>query len=122
MTTSNVLIHYKPQLYADLFARIFQSIGSVEVREYPSLDFGPGERDTVPEQVDVIVLSLDDEGQPDFLSLPEMLTTAKMLAISPSGENGYRLLPGQDIWEEIHPFGLEQLIDEVVGSEILIDE
>ena len=112
MRKSHILIHYKPQLYMDLLGKVFRSLGSLEVYELPSLT----PENALPEQVDVVVLSLDEEGKPEVNSLPDRLQRAKLLAFSPGGERGYRRLAGEDEWEEIHPFGLDQLIRAVVGS------
>ena len=122
MGTSRVLIHYKPQLYTDLFARIFQSIGSVELYDPNSPVLKTFNGKAPPEIVDVVVFSLDVGDQPGFKSLPEWFHSVKLLTFSPTGDVGYRRLPGEENWEEIQPFGMDQLIHEIVGSQALVED
>lgn len=119
MEPSRVLIHYKPQLYTDLLTRIFQSIDSVELFDPTSPVLNSHNGNVTPGYVDVIVFSLDVDGHPENKSTPEWFQTAKLLAFSPAGDVGYRREPGEVIWEAIHPFGMEQIIHEVAGSNYL---
>jgi hypothetical protein len=116
MERSRVLIHYQPQLYAELLTKIFQSIDSVDIYDPNSTKSNSHNARTSSEYVDVIVFSLDVGGHPEHGSFPEWFHTVKLLAFSPHGDVGYKRLPGEDIWERIHPFGMEQIIHEVAGS------
>lgn len=119
MEPSRVLIHYKPKLYTDLLTRIFQSIKSVEVYD-PALRASVSQNGKVsPEHVDVVVFSLEVGSQPGNAPFPEWFQKVKLLAFSPDEDVGYRRLPGEDDWEAIHPFGIEELIYEVTGSELI---
>jgi hypothetical protein len=118
MERSRVLIHYQPQLYAELLTRIFQSIESVEIYDHTSTTSNSQNARTSSECVDVIVFSLDVDGRPEHGSFPKWFHTVKLLAFSPHGDVGYKRLPGEDIWETIHPFGMEQIIHEVAGSHL----
>jgi hypothetical protein len=117
MEPSRVLINYKPQLYTDLLVRIFQSIESVELYNPTSTALNSHIGKESPYCVDVVIFSLDVDGQPGNRSFPGWFQTVKLLAFSPNGDVGYRRLAGEDDWEAIHPFGMEQLIHEVAGSD-----
>lgn len=110
MTTPRVLIDYKPRIYTDLFKSIFQSIGRVEIVEVTTW-----ECENNSDGVDVIVLSLNTHGQPESDLPLEQLQNAKVIAFSPKGDYGLRRLPGENAWEEVSPFSLEQLIEEVLN-------
>jgi len=116
MTNIRVWILYEPMIYADLFHWIFERLDMVEVIR--AVDPGEKLTDREPMQegrVDVIILPLDDQGQPrvDILSHPP--PGAKYLAFSPDGKKGLRRLPGASSWQEVSPFGLANLMFEVVG-------
>jgi hypothetical protein len=98
---SRVWIVYQPHLYADVWARVFESLGSVEVVEHPFAG------------VDVIVFPLDDSNQPRTSLVPKPLPDAKLVAISPAGDFGLVRLPGDGHWRKVQPFGLNQLCLEV---------
>ena len=114
MTNIRVWILYEPMIYADLFHWIFERLGMVEVIR----EVDPGEKltDREPLQeglVDVIILPLDDQGQPRIEILPHLPPGAKYLAFSPDGKKGLRRLPGASSWQEVSPFGLANLMIEV---------
>lgn len=114
MTIARVWILFEPQIYCDLFTNLLQRTGWIEVVNSRGPagnhhEAGNGE----PELVDVIVFSLDARGQPHLAGLAEPPPGAKLLAFSPKGDLGYRRLPGEETWEEVRPFGLDQLIREV---------
>lgn len=122
MEPSRVLIHYKPQLYTDLLTRIFQSIQSVEIYDPDSSTSNSHNGDVSPEEVDVVVFSLEIGGRPGNVTFPEWFQTVKLLAFSPDEDIGYRRLPGKEDWQTIYPFGMEELIYEVTGSEFRLGE
>lgn len=116
MTIQRVSIYYRPKLYTELFARVFQTVGSIEVVEAASPDSspnGPARQPTLRRQVDVVVLPVDNLGRPDEELMPEPRPEAKLVAFSPKGDYGFRRYPGESEWEELRPFGLSQLVDEV---------
>jgi hypothetical protein len=61
-----------------------------------------------------VLLSLDGLGQPDPEVPAERLKGAKVIAFSPKGDYGLRRMPGINNWEELRPFGLRELMDELV--------
>ena len=119
MRTSRVWIVYQPRLYTDLFRRLLDCIESIDVVDESNVYLSPTsqERDSNDSKVDVIILSVDHAGQPELALLPNSLPEAKLVAFSPTGEYGMRRLPGEKQWEIIRPFGLAQLINEVLGGQ-----
>ena len=111
MAALNVLIDYKPHLYADLFGQLLQKLGEVNLVRYhpvdPALDWS---------SIDVAVLSVDKEGQPDFEALREMSLDAMLVAFSPSGNLGLLRLPGGGGWNVIRPFGIDELVRTIFGE------
>ena len=115
MTVSRIWIRYKPRLYHDLLQRLFRSFREVEVLEISQLCFTPVESEGFHEKpVDVILIPLDDQGQPDLGLLPFPISQAKLVAFSPEGDHGMRLMPGESSWEAFQPCGIDQLIQEVL--------
>jgi hypothetical protein len=117
MTTARVWIQYHPRLYLELFTRVLKSLEPVEVigHAHPSsCHWLPEGIDT--NQIDVILIPLDEQGHPELGSLPVPLPESKLIAFSPKGDRGLRRLPGRTDWEEIRPFGLVQLVREVLGG------
>ena len=96
-----VWIVYQPHLVADLFERLFQSIDSVTVVPHP---FGG---------LDVIVLPLNDLGQPELDLLPYPVPPAKLIAVSPAADRALIRLPGAAEWAEVRPFAVHELLAEV---------
>ena len=94
-----------------IFKYIFISIGLVEIVECePS---NSGKFNVYDKDVDIVLLSLNSLEQPD-IELPEERThKAKVIAFSPKGDYGLKRLPGKTNWEEMRPFGLKELIDEL---------
>jgi hypothetical protein len=114
MTVKRVWILYEPQIYCDLFARLLRCTGRIEVIGFKDAGVNGSEnRNGAPGPVDVIIFALDSQGEPDLASLPQPPADAKLLAFSSKGDYGLRRLPGEKAWEEVRPFGLEQLIREV---------
>lgn len=115
MTAARVWIHYHPNLYSEIFRELFQSTSLVEVVEQP-----PPEGE--PRAVDVIVLSLEGHEQLTREAYSRVWPQAKFLAFSPDGDYGLKRLPGEERWEEVRPFGLAQLMDEVLaGSQLSLE-
>ena len=98
---ARVWIVYNPPLLAELFSRLLKDLPSVTVAAHP---FGP---------LDVIVLPLDEHGQPELDQLPYPLPSAKLIAVSPRGDRALVRLPGAAQWHEVRPFALRQLLIEV---------
>jgi len=117
MTNIRVWILYEPMIYADLFHWIFERLDMVEVIR--AVDPGEKLTDREPLQeggVDVIILPLDDQGQPRIDILPHPPPEAKYLAFSPDGKKGLRRLPSASSWQDVSPFGLANLMCEVLES------
>ena len=115
MANVRVWILYEPLIYADLFHWIFERLGTVEVIRADDPDEKITDRESLHEAgIDVIVLPLDDQGQPRIDILPHQPPGAKYLAFSPDGKIGLRRLPGASAWQEVRPFGLANLMFEVL--------
>jgi hypothetical protein len=119
MKSLRVWINYRPRLYMDLFRRAFESIGQIEVIRLNELLTSSTERGFIGwENVDVVITSLNQQGQPDMELIPDPLPDVKIIAFSPRGDLGLRHVIGGLNWEEIRPFGWNQLVCEVTtGSE-----
>jgi hypothetical protein len=113
MTTRRVWILFEPQIYCDLFSRILQAAGLMEIISAEPEQGRLQEGGKVQATVDVIIYSLDNQGEPELAKLPEPPPEAKLLAFSPKGDFGLRRMPGEKYWEEVRPFGVSQLIQEV---------
>jgi hypothetical protein len=48
--------------------------------------------------------------------MPEFMPDAKLVAFSPDGSRGLRRMPGELDWVELRPFGLSQLIVEILRA------
>lgn len=109
MARTRVWIDYHPRLYTDLFARIIRSLDVADVLDQPP----QAARQECP--VDVVVVALDSDGQPDLNLSLDTLPSTKVIAFSANGEVGLRHMPGCSGWEEIRPFGLKQFVSEVIN-------
>jgi len=113
MVLPRVWINYKPRIYTDIFKYLFSTMGLIEVVEAPPT--GQDVRGMAEgKNIDVVLLSLDGLGQPDLELPAERLKEAKVIAFSPKGDYGLLRMPGKTNWEELRPFGLKQLMDELV--------
>lgn len=111
MTTTRVWIRYEPQLYCDLFKSILRDEDCIEVIDYINIA-DPAETIIDEKNIDVIVISLDDQNRPMLELLPLPAPNVKVIAFSPRGDRGFRRNPGQDQWEEVSPYGLSNLMAE----------
>ena len=118
MSLVRIWIVYRPKLYREIFQQCLKHIDSVEVVKDAICCYSPTHKDDHENihQVDVIILSIDQTGQPELKYLPKPIPKAKLIAFCPSGEYGMRCLPGEEDWEEIRPFSLMRLLEEVTGS------
>jgi hypothetical protein len=66
--------------------------------------------------IDVVILPLDESGEPKVSLIPEFMPEAKLVAFSPDGTRGLRRMPGDLDWVEMRPFGLSQLIVEILRA------
>lgn len=111
MANLNVLIEYKPNLYKDLFAHLLQHLGEVSILQNHSqeekLDW---------HSVDVVVLSVDQQGEPDLETLPVFPAKAMLVAFPPCGGHGLLRKPGEENWIEVSPFGLDELVKTVLRN------
>jgi hypothetical protein len=117
MTTSRVWIQYHPKLYLELFTRVLKSLEPVEVVGYSPPSSSPRLSEGIdPNQIDVILIPLNEQGHPELEALPVIPPDTKLIAFSPKGDRGLRRMPGRTDWEEVRPFGLVQLVREVLGG------
>lgn len=96
-----VWIVYSPHLLADLFERLLSNLEAVTVVPQPFSG------------VDVIVLPLNELGEPELDLLPRPVPVAKLVAVSPAADRALIKLPGSNAWEVVQPFALQQLLVEV---------
>jgi hypothetical protein len=68
------------------------------------------------DDIDVVILPLDGDGEPKTSLLPDYVPDAKLVAFSPDGTLGLRRMPGEEEWIELRPFGLSQLIVEILRA------
>jgi hypothetical protein len=117
MVISRVLILYEPRLYSDLINELIEQLGLLDIVEITDnlFESETGEP-SVQDNVDVVILPLDKEGEPKMSLLPNFLPQAKLVAFSPDGSRGLRRMPGEDNWIEMRPFGLSQLIVEILRA------
>ena len=116
MIPPRVWINYKPRIYTDIFKYLFSTMGLIEVVEISAASQDLREVNG-GKDIDVVLLSLDSLGQPDLEIPADRLKEAKVIAFSPKGDYGLRRMPGKTNWEELRPFGLKQLMDELVIEE-----
>ena len=117
MTKARVTILYEPLIYADLLQGIFERLGTIEVtRAVDSTSAPTDEAHSQEAAIDVIFLPLDEQGRPRIEVLPHPHPRAKLLAFSPDGQKGLRRMPGESSWQELGPFGLADLIFEVLRT------
>ena len=114
MVVSRVLILYEPRLYSDLINELIEQLGLLDIVEITNNI--NGDDSVEPEDVDVVILPLDGDGEPKTSLLPDFMPKAKLVAFSPDGTLGFRCMPGQDEWVEMRPFGLSQLIVEILRA------
>ncbi len=117
MVISRVLILYEPRLYSDLINELIGQLGLLDIVEitdnnYPSKSNDSQKRD----DIDVVILPMDGEGEPKTSLLPDYVPNAKLVAFSPDGTLGMRRMPGEEEWIELRPFGLSQLIVEILRA------
>lgn len=114
MATTRVWILYKPTIYADLFQFLFESIDAVEVIRSVNIDIE--NRCLENSGVDIILLPLDEDGRPSCEEIEQRYPDAKVLAFAPDGERGLRRKPGKKTWDLLCPFGLSDLMFEVMQT------
>jgi hypothetical protein len=117
MVISRVLILYEPRLYSDLINELIDQLGLLDIVEITDNN-GVGEEgdSNSRNDIDVVILPLDGEGEPKTSLLPKNLPNAKLVAFSPDGSRGLRRMPGEDNWIEMKPFGLSQLVVEILRA------
>jgi hypothetical protein len=113
MLRPKVWVNYQPKIYSDILKQAFKSIGLIEVVEGSPADYRMKAAEEDKNQIDVVLVSLDSIGLSEIEQMTGMVLQSKVIAFSPSGEFGLRRLPGNKNWEELRPFGLKQLIEEL---------
>jgi hypothetical protein len=117
MVISRVLILYEPRLYSDLINELIEQLGLLDIVEVTdNLGEGDVEGSEFRDDIDVVILPLDGNGEPKMSLLPNFMPQAKLVAFSPDGSLGFRRLPGEEDWIEMRPFGLSQLIVEILRA------
>ena len=117
MVISRVLILYEPRLYSDLINELIDQLGLLDIVEVTdSKDLEDSHGTQYNNNIDVVILPLDDLGEPKVSLLPDFMPDAKLVAFSPDGTRGLRRMPGEIEWVEMRPFGLSQLIVEILRA------
>jgi len=117
MVISRVLILYEPRLYSDLINELIDQLGLLDIVEVTdSKDLGESNDSHNKDDIDVVILPLDESGEPKVSLLPDFMPDAKLVAFSPDGTRGLRRMPGELEWAELRPFGLSQLIVEILRA------
>lgn len=115
MVISRVLILYEPRLYSDLINELIDQLGLLDIVEVTSSN-DLNKSNGSYSNIDVVILPLDESGEPKISLLPEIMPGAKLVAFSPDGTRGLRRMPGEIDWVELKPFGLSQLIVEILRA------
>jgi hypothetical protein len=113
MLRPRVWVNYQPKIYSDILKQAIKSIGLVQVVEGSPADHRKKAAGEEIDQIDVVLVSLDILGLSEIELMIGRDLQSKIIAFSPSGEFGLRRLPGNKNWEELRPFGLKQLIEEL---------
>ena len=117
MVATRIYLQYEPRLYADLIQQLFQSIGQEVIVGISRGKDYPVHLITTEQDCDeVLLLSLEESEKPPGEQLLNLMPHAKVIAFSPHGKFGFRRLPGETSWEEIRPFGLAELMYEVLSE------
>jgi hypothetical protein len=114
MSNPRVLIYYSPRLYAELFSTVLKSLCGIEIIDTNLETLSDGIQKLGRPDIDIIITSLDEHGRPTMDQIPSQTLRSKVLAFSPTGKRGLKRMPNSKHWEEIAPFGLDQLIREVI--------
>ena len=99
-----VQLVYEPALYREVLAQVLEQTGSVEVVADPAA------------AVDVVIFRRNCDGLPQEEVMGAVPPDAKLVGVSPSGDQGLVRLPGESEWRIIRPFGLPQLILEALAG------
>lgn len=98
---TRVWVAYDPQVFREALIHSLAKLEGVEVVE----DAGEG--------IDIGIFRLAATGQLQNYFLYNSLPTAKLIVFSPHGDKAYIRLPGTTHWDEVSPFGLNQLAAEI---------
>ena len=99
-----VRVIYEPTLYREVLADALERTGSIEVVTDPDA------------AVDVVIFPLNCSGQLEAYLTPELPRDAKLIAAAANGEQALIWLPGGCEWTEVRPFGLDELVHEVLAG------
>jgi len=114
MSNPKILVYYHPRLYAELFSSVLKSLCGIEIIESNHDSSAESIYRANRLEADIIITSLDEDGQLTMNKLPAQAPRSKVLAFTPSGKLGMKRMPNSNQWEKISPFGLDQLIREVI--------
>ena len=106
MAYSRILIQYTPQLYADILKHVLLSQGQFEIYNHRNNSY-------TDDDFDVIILSLEQFGNPGSAGLPPKTQSTKIIVFAPNGGFGLRRQPGVSEWEILKPFSIAQLLQEL---------
>ncbi len=117
MENIRVCVVYFPWIYTDIFQRVFRRFEHVTIIENYFHDLYPEvKKKTGWEYADIMILSLDTRNTPELNLLPQQMSQALFVAFSPQGDYGMQRRPNESDWEEVRPFGFEQLLQLVQES------
>ena len=115
MAKLRVWVRYKPRIYSDLFSVLLRSVQGVEVLDYenPASHADLQKKGNGYEEIDLVVFCLDEICEPDLGQIGNLFPEAKLIAFSPTGDYGLRRQPGEEIWDEVSPYGVSELLEEI---------
>jgi len=99
-----VWIAYEPLVFREALIHLLSKLDCVELVENAS------------EKVDVGIFRLAITGQLQDFFLHKSLPQAKMIVFSPRGDQAFIRLPGETIWKMVRPFGMSQLVAEILAG------
>jgi len=99
-----VWIAYEPLVFREALTHLLGSLDSIEVVEKYS------------DKVDIGIFRLAETGQLQDFFLHKSLPQAKMIVFSPCGDQAYIRLPMETNWEKVCPFGMTQLVAEILAG------
>ena len=103
---TQVWIAYAPHIFREALTSSLSHIDEVEIVENHS------------DNVDIAIFRLAETGQLQDFFRHKSLPNAKMIVFSPRGDHAFIRLPGQSSWNDVRPFGMDQLVAEIqIGRE-----
>ncbi len=101
---TRVWVAYDPYLFREALTSLLSQIDQVQIVENHS------------EDIDIAIFRLAETGQLQDFFLHKSLPKVKMVVFSPHGDRGFIRLPGETSWKDFSPFGMDQLVAEIMAG------